>query len=69
MISRFFLKRIEEYFDRLYLSSPIGTCSNSFRGLPMDRGTNFFFCFINVSVRTSLRVPRLIPRALRLTTM
>ena len=28
-----------------------------------------FFCIINVGVRISLRVPRLIPRALKLTTM
>ena len=29
----------------------------------------FFFFYFNVGVRTSLRVPRLIPRALKLTTM
>ena len=29
----------------------------------------FFFFFFNVGVRASLRVPRLIPRALKLTTL
>jgi hypothetical protein len=32
-------------------------------------GRDLLFFYINVSVQTSLRTPRLIPRALKLTTM